>query len=51
MPADADQTLRQLRDLCDVLFKRDKNVRRYDTMFLLDNVKTGSALPSELLPP
>lgn len=44
-------SIRDLRDLCDVLFKRDKNIRRYDTMFLLDNVKTGSALPSELLLP
>ncbi|MDN5725126.1 MAG: Lrp/AsnC family transcriptional regulator [Propionibacteriales bacterium] len=39
----------QLRDLGNQLFKADDNIRRYDTMFLLDAVKSGQIVPAELL--
>ncbi|MER6990997.1 Lrp/AsnC family transcriptional regulator [Saccharopolyspora hirsuta] len=44
-------SIRALRDLSDALFKTDDNIRRYDTMFLLDTVKSGATLPSEFLLP
>ncbi|KAA5826573.1 Lrp/AsnC family transcriptional regulator [Saccharopolyspora hirsuta] len=44
-------SIRALRDLSDALFKTDDNIRRYDTMFLLDTVKSGTTLPSEFLLP
>ncbi|MER5392091.1 Lrp/AsnC family transcriptional regulator [Saccharopolyspora sp. NPDC002686] len=44
-------SIRDLRDLSDELFKSDDNIRRYDTMFIFDTVKSGSALPSALLLP
>jgi Lrp/AsnC family leucine-responsive transcriptional regulator len=43
------QSIRDLRDLNNHLFKNDPNIRRFDTMFILDAVKTGAALPAELL--
>ncbi|MBT2273600.1 Lrp/AsnC family transcriptional regulator [Rhodococcus qingshengii] len=38
-----------LRDLNNELFKNDPNIRRYDTMFILDAVETGTTLPTALL--
>ncbi|MEV0704122.1 Lrp/AsnC family transcriptional regulator [Saccharopolyspora sp. NPDC050389] len=45
----AAPTVRALRDLSNALFKADENIRRYDTMFIFDTVKSGSALPGRLL--
>lgn len=42
-------TVRELRDLSARLFQADDNVRRYDTMFVLDAVKSGTRLPSQCL--
>ncbi|OYO01482.1 AsnC family transcriptional regulator [Enemella evansiae] len=39
----------ELRDLGNELFKSDDNIRRYDTMFVLDSVKEELALPARLL--
>ncbi|MGW5644455.1 Lrp/AsnC family transcriptional regulator [Saccharopolyspora sp. NPDC003752] len=44
-------SIRDLRDLSDDLFKSDDNIRRYDTMFILDTVQSGSALPGAFLLP
>ncbi|MER7078281.1 DNA-binding transcriptional regulator, Lrp family [Saccharopolyspora kobensis] len=44
-------SVRALRDLSDELFKSDDNIRRYDTMFLMDTVKSGATLPSAFLLP
>ena len=44
-------SIRALRPLSDELFKRDDNIRRYDTMFILDSVKIGLTLPGALLLP
>ena len=35
------RSIRDLRDLNNHLFKNDPNIRRFDTMFILDAVKTG----------
>ncbi|WP_226961466.1 MULTISPECIES: Lrp/AsnC family transcriptional regulator [Streptomyces] len=43
------RSIGDLRDLGNELFKGDDNIRRYDTMFVLDTVKSGAALPGELL--
>jgi Lrp/AsnC family transcriptional regulator, leucine-responsive regulatory protein len=40
-------SVRDLRDLGNQLFKSDDNIRRYDTMFILDIVKSGSSLPAD----
>lgn len=42
-------SVRDLRDLGNRLFKSDDNIRRYDTMFILDAVKSGFAFPAEFL--
>lgn len=38
-----------LRELGDEMFKSDENVRRFDTMVILDTVKSGSAVPAAVL--
>lgn len=42
-------SVRDLRDLGNQLFNSDDNIRRYDTMFVLDAVKEDVALPAQLL--
>ncbi|QHB98927.1 AsnC family transcriptional regulator [Epidermidibacterium keratini] len=42
-------SVRELRDLSNRLFKSDDNIRRYDTMFVLDTVKAGTVIPVDLL--
>lgn len=42
-------SVRELRDVCTELFKADENIRRYDTMFILDTVIGGTRVPAEFL--
>jgi Lrp/AsnC family transcriptional regulator, leucine-responsive regulatory protein len=37
------------RELGDELFKADPNIRRYDTLFVFDAVKTGASIPADIL--
>ena len=37
--------LRECRELSDRLFMRDENVRRFDTLPVLDAIKTGRSVP------
>jgi Lrp/AsnC family transcriptional regulator, leucine-responsive regulatory protein len=43
------RTIVALRELGNELFKDDENIRRYDTLFILDAVKTGQTVPAEHL--
>lgn len=43
------RTIGALHELGNELFKDDENIRRYDTTFILDAVKTGQAVPAEHL--
>lgn len=42
-------TVSELRNVSTELFKKDGNIRRYDTLFMLDTVKDGTVIPAELL--
>ncbi|OZM71241.1 AsnC family transcriptional regulator [Amycolatopsis antarctica] len=42
-------SVRELRDTGNQLFKADDNIRRYDTMFVLDSVKDGVSIPAQYL--
>ncbi|MBS4102703.1 Lrp/AsnC family transcriptional regulator, partial [Tsukamurella paurometabola] len=42
-------SVRELRDVCTELFKADENIRRYDTMFILDTVVGGTRIPVQYL--
>ncbi|TWS21511.1 Lrp/AsnC family transcriptional regulator [Tsukamurella asaccharolytica] len=42
-------SVQELRDVCTALFKADGNIRRYDTMFILDTVVAGARIPAEYL--
>lgn len=42
-------TVQDLRELSHQLFRTDENIRRYDTMFVLDTVKSGSSLPVDAI--
>ncbi|MDT0267712.1 Lrp/AsnC family transcriptional regulator [Streptomyces sp. DSM 44915] len=43
------RSVRELRDLSHELFQRDDNIRRYDTLFVFETVKSGTGVPGELL--
>jgi Lrp/AsnC family leucine-responsive transcriptional regulator len=47
----AARTLQALRGLGNELFKDDPNIRRYDTMFLLDTVKATQSMPADFVLP
>lgn len=44
-------TVAACNELSIELFKADDNIRRYDTMFIFDTVKTGTQVPANLLLP
>ena len=43
------RSIRDVRDVSTRLFKTNPNIKRYDTMFLLDVIKQGSTIPARLL--
>jgi Lrp/AsnC family leucine-responsive transcriptional regulator len=47
----AAPTLQALRALGNELFKDDPNIRRYDTMFVLDTVKATQSMPADFVLP
>jgi DNA-binding Lrp family transcriptional regulator len=47
----AAPTLQAVRGLGNELFKDDPNIRRYDTMFLLDTVKATQSIPADFVLP